>query len=374
MALKILHTADNHIGLSFAKYPDEIRERLIEERFLALERLVETANQQKAHFFVVAGDLFDKQTVAKRLIKRTVSILAKFEGDSVLVLAGNHDYYEGSENKLWLTFKSEAEGTCVTPLLKQETKEFESDAGRVCFYACPCPSKHSSDHMIGWTSDRDKEEDTVHIGIAHGNVDGFGLDSDNRYFNMSETDFQNSGLDSWLLGHIHVPFPKSGTTGNPSFFMPGIHTPDSIKCTHPGYAWLIEISDSKAFTYRQLTPGGIRFVRISDSLTDSENVEKLSLRCDEMELKNTILNFQLEGRLDEEGKKAFKELCTKLSGECLHFSDESTIATVLDAAAISAKYPDGTIPNSLLLDLLNDEEHPEDAQIALEIMESINAQ
>ena len=93
MPLKILHTADNHIGLSFAKYPDEIRERLVEERFLALERLVEIANQQKAHFIVVAGDLFDKQTVAKKLIKRTVSILAKFEGENVLVLAGNHDYY-----------------------------------------------------------------------------------------------------------------------------------------------------------------------------------------------------------------------------------------------------------------------------------------
>ena len=374
MPLKILHTADNHIGLSFAKYPDEIRERLVEERFLALERLVETANQQSAHFIVVAGDLFDKQTVAKNLIKRTVSILAKFEGENVLVLAGNHDYYEGSDNKLWLTFKSEAEGTCVTPLLKQETKKFDLDAGNVCFYACPCPSKHSSDHMIGWTNELDKEEDRVHIGIAHGNVEGFGLDSDNRYFNMSESDFQNSGLDSWLLGHIHVPFPKSGTSGNPSFFMPGIHTPDSIKCTHPGHAWLMEISESKAFKYEQLTPGGIQFVRISDSLADSDDVEKLSLRCDGLDLKNTILNFQLEGRLDEEGKKAFKDLCTQLSAECLHFSDDSIIATVLDAAAISAKYPDGTIPNSLLLDLLNDQEHPEDAQIALEIMESIIAQ
>lgn len=374
MPLKILHTADNHIGLSFAKYPDEIRERLVEERFLALERLVETANEQKVHFFVIAGDLFDKQTVAKKLIKRAVSILAKFEGDSVLVLAGNHDYYEGSDNKLWQTFKSEAEGTCVIPLLKQETKEFDSDAGRICFYACPCPSKHSSDHMIGWTVDKDKAEDTVHIGIAHGNVEGFGLDSDNRYFNMSETDFQNSGLDSWLLGHIHVPFPKSGTTGNPSFFMPGIHTPDSIKCTHPGYAWLIEISESKAFKYEHLTPGAVRFVRINDSLTDSDDVQKLRLRCEEFDLQNTVLNFQLEGRLDEEGKKAFKDLCTQLSNECLHFSDDSIIATVLDAAAISAKYPDGTIPNSLLLDLLNEEEHPEDAQIALEIMESINAQ
>jgi exonuclease SbcD len=374
MPLKILHTADNHIGLSFAKFPDDIRERLVEERFLALERLVKTANQRQAHFIVVAGDLFDKQTVAKKLVKRTASILAQFEGENVLVLAGNHDYYEGTENKLWKAFKSEAEGTCIIPLLKQETKEFDLDDGRVRFYACPCPSKHSSDHMIGWTGDEDKEDGTLHIGIAHGNVEGFGLDSDNRYFNMSETDLQSTGLDSWLLGHIHVPFPKNGTSGKPTFFMPGIHAPDSIKCSHSGHAWWIEISDTKTFNYEQLISGELRFVRISHALADSDDVQKLGIRCEKYDLKNTILNFQLSGRLDNEGKKAFRELCTELSDECLYFSDESIIATVLDAASISAKYPDGTLPNSLLLELLADDDHPEDAQIALEIMESINAQ
>ena len=109
-------------------------------------------------------------------------------------------------------------------------------------------------------------------------------------------------------------------------------------------------------------------------MTDSDDVEKLRLRCQDLDLKNTVLNFQLDGCLDAGGKKAFKDLCTQLSSACLHFSDDSIIATVLDAAAISAKYPDGTIPNSLLLDLLTDQEHPEDAQIALEIMESIKAQ
>ena len=73
-------------------------------------------------------------------------------------------------------------------------------------------------------------------------------------------------------------------------------------------------------------------------------------------------------------KKRSKICAPNYPVKCLHFSDDSIIATVLDAAAISAKYPDGTIPNSLLLDLLNDQEHPEDAQIALEIMESIIAQ
>jgi DNA repair exonuclease SbcCD nuclease subunit len=88
MSLRILHTADNHIGLSFNQYPEPARERLIDERFASLERMVTTANERAAHFIVVAGDLFDKTTVTKAQVERAVKILAKFEGDSVLVLAG----------------------------------------------------------------------------------------------------------------------------------------------------------------------------------------------------------------------------------------------------------------------------------------------
>jgi hypothetical protein len=39
MSLRILHTADSHIGLSFNQYPEATRERLIDERFASLERM-----------------------------------------------------------------------------------------------------------------------------------------------------------------------------------------------------------------------------------------------------------------------------------------------------------------------------------------------
>jgi len=181
MSLRILHTADNHIGISFAQYPDLVRDRLLEERFSALERLVATANQREAHFLVVAGDLFDKQTVTKGQIERAVRILAAFEGEHVLVLAGNHDCYEGTDNKLWRWFRNACEGTCVLPMTEPTTKDFECDDSRVRFYACPCPVKHSNEHTIGWVADTDKDPEVLHIGIAHGNVEGLGLDADQRY-------------------------------------------------------------------------------------------------------------------------------------------------------------------------------------------------
>jgi DNA repair exonuclease SbcCD nuclease subunit len=373
MSLRILHTADNHIGISFAQYPDLVRDRLLEERFSALERLVATANQRDTHFLVVAGDLFDKQNVSKGQIELAVEILAKFQGEHVLVLAGNHDYYEGAENKLWRWFRNACEGTCVLPLTDPTTKEFEGDDFRVRFYVCPCPSKHSKEHTIGWVADTDKESEVIHIGIAHGNVEGLGLDADQRYFNMSEEDMRGAGVHTWLLGHIHVPAPAPGTTGRPLYFMPGIHTPDSVKCTHPGHAWWIELGTDGSCRHEQLTSGGVRFVRLRRSLENAAEITNLRVACESFDAPNTVLDLQLTGRLKEDELSELNQLLDGMKSRFLHLTREQDIAQVLDAAGIAKRFPDGTLPNKLLLGLLADESNAGDAHLALDIIETLHS-
>jgi DNA repair protein SbcD/Mre11 len=370
MSLRILHTADNHIGLSFNQYPEPARERLIEERFASLERLVATANERAAHFFVVAGDLFDRTTVTKAQVERAVNILGKFEGEAVLVLAGNHDFCEGPDSKLWKQFRSAAEGTQVLALTEPGTKDFESDDYKVRFYACPCPSKHGKEHMIGWVGEGEKSPETLHIGIAHGNVEGLGLDADQRYFNMADSDFRSAGLNTWLLGHIHVPAPAPGTTGKPLYFMPGIHTPDSVKCTHPGHAWWIEVDADGTCRHEQLTTGAIRFVRMNLALNHTADIGTLRAKCEALDPPNTILDLQLTGRLREEEVAELNAVLEDLSPRFLNFSRDQDIDPVLDAATISKRFPEGTLPGTLLHALLEDEEHPGDANLALDIIES----
>ena len=371
MTIRILHTADNHIGLSFNQYPEAPRERLIGERFDSLERLVITANERKADFFVVAGDLFDKTTVTKAQVERVVRILGKFEGEAVLVLAGNHDFYEGPDSKLWKQFRAAAEGSRVLALTEPGTRDFESDDYRVRFHACPCPSKHGKEHTIGWVADQEKPSDRLHVGIAHGNVEGLGLDADQRYFNMSDSDLRNAGLDTWLLGHIHVPAPSVGTTGKPIYFMPGIHTPDSVKCSHPGHAWWIELDAGGSCRHEQLTTGAIRFVRLFPDLQRANDIIELRSRCESMDAPNTILDLQLGGRLREEEIVELNAMLGAISPAFLNFSQERNIAAVLDAATIARRFPEGTLPSTLLQALLADEAHPGDAHLALDIIESL---
>jgi exonuclease SbcD len=371
MSLRILHTADNHIGLSFNRYQEPAKSRLLEERFASLERMVATANERHAHFIVVAGDLFDKITVTKAQIERAAKILGKFEGEAALVLAGNHDYCEGPDSKLWKQFRTAAEGSRAIALTESATHDFEVDEIKVRFYASPCPSKHGKDHAIGWVAGEEKPADRLHIGIAHGNVEGLGLDAEQRYFHMEDSDFRRAGLHTWLLGHIHVPSPAPGTTGTPLCFMPGIHTPDSVKCSHPGHAWWIEMEADGSCRHEQLSTGAIRFVRLQPELHHSNDILELRAKCESLDATNTILDLQLSGQLRQEEADELNAMLREIGPSFLNFSQERTITPVLDAAAIAKRFPEGTLPSSLLQALLADEAHPGDAQLALTLIETL---
>nr|MDQ3101640.1 DNA repair exonuclease [Bacteroidota bacterium] len=279
MSIRILHTADNHLGLTFKQYPDEVRKRLIKERSDALKNLVDIANDRKAHFIVIAGDLFDKVNVPKPLIDEAVNILKRFEGEAVLVLAGNHDHYEGPDSALWQRFQKAVEGTCVQALLQPRTEQFKIDGIEVIFHPCPCPSKYGTEPVIGWVKDGDKKAGAIHIGIAHGNVEGLGLDTDQRYFNMTESALKDTGMHTWLLGHIHVASPAVGISGRHTFYMSGIHTPDSVRSTRPGHAWFLEINADGSIQHTSVHPGKFNFKRIEKELRHANDIEALRHEC-----------------------------------------------------------------------------------------------
>lgn len=373
MTLRILHAADIHLGLPFRRYPDQVAERLRDERFKALERLVSIGNERHADFLVIAGDLFDRTSVGVAEVRRAADVLRNFAGEAALVLAGNHDYCESAESKLWKLFQREVEGTNVIPLLEPTQREFAVHDQRVSFYPCPCPSKTGAESVIGWVSAIPKASDVVHVGIAHGNVDGFGLDANHRYFNMTESALREAGVGIWLLGHIHVPYPPLGHVGNPTFFMAGVHTPDSLRCTHGGNAWWIEIESGGKITWEALSTGQIRFQRLERQLYSEEDIVRLSAECRALSATNTILDLRLTGRMSTSAKQALGDALDSLSSQFLHFSvDAADVATLLDRSVIASRYPDGTIPSRLLTALLSDVEHPDDAMRALSIMDEVS--
>ncbi len=86
--MKILHTADWHLGKKLEKFSR------LEEQKLVLEEIIEIANIQDVDLVLIAGDLFDAfnpPTEAIDLFYKTLKRLTNNGKRAVIAIAGNHD-------------------------------------------------------------------------------------------------------------------------------------------------------------------------------------------------------------------------------------------------------------------------------------------
>jgi len=363
MPIRIIHTADNHIGLPFKQYP-AVADRLIAERFLALERLVAIANERNAHFFVVAGDLFDSPRVKVGDIDRAAAVLRGFDGVAAIVVPGNHDHYAGSETELWRRFRRATEGDSHIDLLAEPVvKSYDLEGQAVHFFPCACPSKTGAEHTIAWVAE-----------AAAGHATGLkiGIDAEGRYFHMEPDELEAAGVATWLLGHIHVPFPESPAGERSPYFMAGMHTPDSLKCRHAGSAWSIECDGDRVTRYERLAPGRISFRRVTKELVSADDVADLIKTCEALDAGSTVLDLQLSGRLSAAERAHLTAEIDRLRPEFLDLRQESDIHDRIDAAQIEQRYRSGGLAQRLLTALLNDPDHPDAATLAHQLIEEVS--
>ena len=374
MPIRIVHTADNHLDLPFRQYPAEVASRLIEERFLALGRLVAVANERNAHFFVVAGDLFDSTRVKVGDIDKAAAVLRGFDGVAVIVVPGNHDHYANSETEVWRRFRRATEADArIDLLVDPAVKSYDVEGQAVHFFPCACPSKTGAEPTIGWVAESAAQHATgLKIGIAHGNVTGLGLDAEGQYFNMEPAALEAAGIATWLLGHIHVPFPTSESGERSPYFMAGTHTPDSLRCRHAGSAWSIECDGDRVTRYERLAPGEITFRRLTQELLSVDDVAGFVRTCEALDAGSTVIDLQLSGRLSAAERAHLTAEIDRLRAGFLNLTEESNIHDRIDAAQIEREYRSGGLAQRLLTALLADADHPDAATLAHRLIEEVS--
>ncbi len=261
MALRILATADLHLGMRFGGYP-QLQESLAEARFAALEKLVAQANERDCALLIVAGDLFHGLSLPKREIQRAAAALNEFHGGAVAVLPGNHDYYAGGAGSLWKSFRESADGH-VLLLGEPRACELAPYGLAVSLYPGPCAAKHSRTHALGWLAGAQAAEGGVKrgpgilaIGVAHGSLEGVSPDAQGEYYPMRREELESFGLDLWVLGHTHRP-PRDDDA---RLFIPGTPEPDGFDCAHEGSVLLLQVEDGRVRAER-LDTGSYRFRR-----------------------------------------------------------------------------------------------------------------
>ena len=240
---KFLHTADWQIGRLFATFDPEQAPLLAEARITAVERIAALATAEGVGAVLVAGDVFDTQTVSDRTVRRLFNALSAFAGPW-LMIPGNHD--AALAESVWT--RAQRLGAvpanvhlCLTP----EVRLFP-DLG---FAVLPAPltQRHTYGDLTDWFDSAETPAGLLRIGLAHGSVQGI-LPGDIDSANPIAMDRpERARLDYLALGDWHgtmIVGPKLAYSGTPE--------PDRFKANDSGQSLLVDIPAAGALP--QITP------------------------------------------------------------------------------------------------------------------------
>ena len=185
----------------------------------------------------------------------------------MLVLPGNHDFYDDSA-KLWNDFRTAMAETDNHIILLNRFEPYVFDVAdeTVVFYPAYCQDKHSKENNLAWIKQAEIDPDHINVGIAHGAIEGVTPDKNQEYFLMGQSELNRIPVDVWLIGHTHVPFPGYMTDlkehSDAKIFNAGTHSQTDLHNNTAGYGFLIDIekeNGEKRITARAVQTGTVRF-------------------------------------------------------------------------------------------------------------------
>ena len=374
--IKIFLTGDNHIGLKYNSHPEA--EILVRKRIDAFGPMVEKANEEECDLFVIAGDLFDRTTgINKKDIRTIQEHLSRFSG-TVIVLPGNHDYYD-EDVKVWRDFREEMDRhDNIMLLTSYEPRQIPVNDQNVVLYPAFCTERHSKpgENNLDWIKRETilPDEKTYCIGLAHGAIEGVSIDQEGAYFQMSTAELEQIPMDVWLIGHTHVPYPrdlKETPQEAGKIFNAGSHVQNDVSTNTEGLCFIIEIGDDKKVMARKFVSGNIRFWRRSVTVTAGNMKEELERSVEDIG-KESVVELLLSGAVtDEEYKNRASIINGVLDGFIEGEYNDFEMSRLITADLIDSEYPETSIASGLLKSLLD---NPREAQLAYDLLKEMKGE
>ena len=371
--MKLFLTADNHIGLKYASHAQAAV--LAAKRTDAFVSMVHAANEEACGLFVIAGDLFENTySIARKEIKRLFDILSEFHG-TVVILPGNHDYYN-KDVKLWQQVSSVMEDYDNIMLITQNRAQLLPVGEEMAvLYPAMCMSHHSApgENNLAWIDAEAVTADSFyHIGIAHGAVEGQTIDTEGRYFLMTEEELERIPVDVWLIGHTHVPFPRNVTqeefTRCGKILNAGTHVQTDVACNTEGQCFIVRIDEDKSVWVKKYVSGNVRFYRklLKVSAGGLEHAVDEAVRDLSEE---SVVELVLSGTVSvEEYDRRQNIVETALSRFLESTWQDCELSKLITKELIDAEFSETSFSAGLLKALLED---PREAQMAYEILKSL---
>ncbi|MFP6656319.1 MAG: DNA repair exonuclease [Myxococcota bacterium] len=279
--LKLLAIGDVHLGLRPASLPDGLEEEGVDPRALtpeaALRRAIDWAIEAGVDAVVFAGDVVESTNARFEALRPLEAAVRRLrEADiAVLAVAGNHDVealprlarmLEGfellGEGGRWQSRVVESVGGVAVELLGwsfPEKQVFNSPVDQ--WLRNPIPPIRTG---------------LPRVGLLHGDLDASG----GPYAPITTRELNESGLDAWLLGHIHQPSLPEGrqAAGDSPFGYLG-----SLVGLDPGELglrgpWLVSVNQRGEIATKHLALAPLRWERLELRVDEADGPEEVGDR------------------------------------------------------------------------------------------------
>ena len=166
--MRLLHTADWQIGAQFGQFEPAEAAYLADARIETVRTIAALAREKQVDAVLVAGDVFDLQTVGDVVIRRLFSALEGYQGPWYLI-PGNHD--AALLESVWTRA---ARLGCIPPNafpLLTPGVTLREDL-RLAILAAPLTQRNTFDDTTREFDFLESPPGYFRVGLAHGSVTG----------------------------------------------------------------------------------------------------------------------------------------------------------------------------------------------------------
>ncbi len=311
MALKLLHTADWHLGRRFSMFTEDQEKRLTRARREVVGRILDLAERGDVDAVLCAGDLFDTPTPAEDWWR---SLLDEFRSRSswtrpVFLLPGNHDpLLPNSVYRIGHPFR---QGLPAYVHVVDHDDFSYKISEQAILYSSPCHSHAGQQDPTANIPEREPGDERIRIGLVHGQT--FDIKDHQNNFPVDPQAAKKLGLDYLALGDTHG-FRELQAQGEAPVVYPG--TPEQIKFGEAGAGHVAVVFfplDRRRFAIVKKRPVGTWQWRTQ---TCSSIEELRSVRADDT-LRKCVLRLYLDMTVPvkeyDEAERILRELEGSLS-------------------------------------------------------------
>jgi len=301
VTLRLIHSSDWQIGKVF-RFVDAATMGLLQEaRLSAIDRLGELAVERGAGHVLVAGDVYDMESLTPRSLNQPLERMRKFGSVHWHLLPGNHDPHR--PNGLWDQLLRKGVPENVLIHVEPEPAVFEDDG--LAILPAPLFYRRTLQDPTAYMDEVDLPDSLVRIGLAHGTITGFGSD-DRDVPNFIDLSRPNSaGLAYLAMGDWH-----GQKQINDRVWYSGTPETDAFDVAGGGRALVVEVDGPGAVpSVEPVNTGYYAWVTVGEQVNSREDIDALvtKLRNISDDLTRILVRLSVEGAVSLQDRQYFEE-------------------------------------------------------------------